>query len=229
VIRPLKIEGFVDHAVELKFTSGIYIDDPYQVTRRDYTADATYSTTSQHALITNSGAAGTITISLDANCAIGDRIRCRVESAQEFRIDPDGASSILPGGGAGVRIANNKIGSEIEIERISSTVWYLRRALGIWTFSTGTESANAGFLEGSVTWDPASVANGAQVTKTVTVTGAALGDFAIPSFSLDTAGLSLSADVTSANTVTVKLHNTSGGAVDLASGILRVRVFPKAI
>jgi hypothetical protein len=225
VIRPLEIEGTTSQGVELKFTSDIVLDDPYELTRRDYTGDATYSTSSQHALITNAGASGTITISLDSNCAIGDRIRCRVEAAQEFRIDPDGSSSILPGGGAGVRIANSTIGSEIELERISSTVWYLRRSLGIWTFSNGTESANSGFLEGTNTWDPASVADGDVVTRTITVTGAALGDFAVASFSLDTGGLALTAEVTSADTVTARLLNNTGSAVDLGSGTVRARVF----
>lgn len=229
VIRPYEIEGHTEQAVELKFTDDFVLDDPYELTRRDYTTDDTYSTSSQHSLITNAGAAGAVTISLDSNCPVGDRIRCRVEAAQEFRIDPDGASSLLPGGGAGVRIANNVIGSEITICRKSATVWYIERSVGIWTFSDGTESANSGFLEGSNTWDPASVADGDVVSRTITVTGAALGDFALASFSLDTGGLALAAEVTSADTVTARLLNNTGGAVDLGSGTVRARVFRRAL
>lgn len=80
-------------------------------------------------------------------------------------------------------------------------------------------------LSSSITWNPASVASGAQTTTTVTVTGAKLGNPAAASFSLDLQGLVLSAYVSSANTVTIVLSNLTGGAVDLASGTLYVRVF----
>jgi|GEM_PF-1792595 len=79
-------------------------------------------------------------------------------------------------------------------------------------------------LFGSVVWDPASVADGDAVSQEVTVTGAALGDFAIASFSLDVQDLVLDAQVTAANTVTVVLANNTGGAINLASGTVRVIV-----
>ena len=81
-----------------------------------------------------------------------------------------------------------------------------------------------GELSATATWNPASVASGAQATTTVTVTGAALGDHAIASFSLDLAGAVLNAYVSAANTVTVVLSNMTAGAIDLASGTLSVRV-----
>lgn len=230
VIRPYEMEGHTEQAVELKFTSNFVLEDPYELTRRAYTTDASYSTTSQHSLISNAGASGTVTISLDSNCQVGDRIRCRVEAAQEFRIDPDGSSFIMPGGGAGVRIVSNTIGAELTIRRDSLTVWYIERAVGIWTFSNGSESANAGFLEGSNSWDPVSTAIGGVATRNITVTGAALGDFAIASFSLDTGGLALTAEVTAADTVTARLlNNTAGGAVDPGNGTVRARVFKRAL
>lgn len=80
-------------------------------------------------------------------------------------------------------------------------------------------------LNASKTWDPASLATGTQTTTTVTATGAVLGDYAMASFSLSTAGLILRADVTAADTVTVVLLNMTGGTVDLASGTLKVRVW----
>lgn len=83
-------------------------------------------------------------------------------------------------------------------------------------------------LEGSATWDAASIADGDEVATEVTVTGAALGDFALCSFSLDVADLVLSGQVTAANTVTVSLANNTGGAIDLASGTVYARVFPRA-
>lgn len=84
---------------------------------------------------------------------------------------------------------------------------------------------NIGYLDdGTATYDPGSLADGAGVTTTVTVTGAALGDIAVASFSLDLQGITLTAWVSAANTVSVRFQNESGGVLDLASGTLKVRV-----
>src|SRR5688500_437125 len=84
-------------------------------------------------------------------------------------------------------------------------------------------------LVGSATKDYASLAAGAEdVTGTVTVTGAALGDFVIGSISVDLQGLDLLAYVSAANTVTFNLGNKTAGAVDLGSATLRAFVIPKA-
>lgn len=82
----------------------------------------------------------------------------------------------------------------------------------------------ASILAGSATYDPGSLADGAGVTTTVTATGAALGDFAQATFSLDLQGITLTAWVSAANTVSVRFQNESTGTIDLASGTLRVRV-----
>ncbi len=82
-----------------------------------------------------------------------------------------------------------------------------------------------GRLTGSDTWDPGSIADGAEEAKEVTVTGAALGDFVRASFSLDVVDLVLDAKVTAANTVTCVLANNTGGAIDLSSGTISVEVF----
>jgi hypothetical protein len=81
-----------------------------------------------------------------------------------------------------------------------------------------------GYLSGSATYDPANLADAAGVTTTVPVTGAALGDFACASFSNNLQGITLTAWVSAADTVSVRFQNESGGALDLASGTLRVRV-----
>lgn len=75
-------------------------------------------------------------------------------------------------------------------------------------------------LSGTATFNPANLADGAGETTTVTVTGAALGDVALAAFSLDITGLTVTAYVSAANTVSIRLQNESGGAVDLASGTL---------
>jgi hypothetical protein len=79
-------------------------------------------------------------------------------------------------------------------------------------------------LEASVTYDPPSLAAGEGITTTVTVPGAAFGDFARVSFSLDLQGITLTAWVSASDTVSVRLQNGTAGAIDLASGTLRVRV-----
>jgi|SRR5689334_4393560 len=81
-------------------------------------------------------------------------------------------------------------------------------------------------LQGSATYDPPSLADGAGTTTTVTCTGAALGGFAHASFSLDLQGIVVTAYVSATNTVSVRFQNESGGTLDLASGTLKVRVDP---
>ena len=67
--------------------------------------------------------------------------------------------------------------------------------------------------------------DGAATATTVTVTGAALGDFVVAvSLGLDAAGLILSGYVSATNTVTVRLQNETGGAVDLTSTTVRALV-----
>jgi hypothetical protein len=80
------------------------------------------------------------------------------------------------------------------------------------------------YLSGSVAWNPASIANGAQATTTIAVTGAALGDYVEASASIDTAGLVLTGRVSAVDTVTITLSNTTGGAVDLGNFTARVKV-----
>ena len=89
--------------------------------------------------------------------------------------------------------------------------------VGIHTLAVGQAGATA-------TWDPASLASGSSVSTTVTVSGAALGDFVLASFSLSLSGLTLSAYVSTTNTVTVVIGNHTGTAVDIASGTLKVLV-----
>lgn len=79
-------------------------------------------------------------------------------------------------------------------------------------------------LTSSVTWNPPSVASGSSTTTVVTVQGASLGMAVIPSFSLSLAGLELSGYISASNTATCVLSNLTGGAVDLGSGTLKVRV-----
>lgn len=83
----------------------------------------------------------------------------------------------------------------------------------------------AAILVGTKTWDPASVAAGAQTTTTVAVTGATVGDPVSVGFSQDLQSMQLSGYVSAANTVTAVLRNGTAGAVDLASGTLKACVW----
>lgn len=79
-------------------------------------------------------------------------------------------------------------------------------------------------LAGSATWNPASLVDGAGESKDITVTGAALGDFALCSPGVDLVDITVSAVVTAANTVTVRIQNETTGTVDLASSTWKVLV-----
>ena len=97
---------------------------------------------------------------------------------------------------------------------------------------TDLEVLRAGMaqLAGSATWDPGSIADGNEEAKEVTVTGAALGDFVIGvSHTIDVADVTLTAAVTAADTVTCVLANNTGGAIDIATGTVAVRVIAASV
>lgn len=87
----------------------------------------------------------------------------------------------------------------------------------------------AGLLTGSATYDAASLVDGAGATTTVTVTGAALGDFVVGvSHGVDLVGITVTGYVSDADTVSVRFQNESGSPADLASSTLRAVVLPRA-
>ncbi|MFD2330084.1 hypothetical protein ACFSR7_12600 [Cohnella sp. GCM10020058] len=80
-------------------------------------------------------------------------------------------------------------------------------------------------LVGSVTFDPASLVDGAGVTSSaITVSGAAFGDFVIAAAPYDLQDITVNAYVSAANAVKIRLQNESGATVDLPSGKWRVLV-----
>ena len=81
------------------------------------------------------------------------------------------------------------------------------------------------YLQGSETKDWGSIADGNEETEDLTVTGAALGDYAVATMSIDVTDLTITASVTAADVATVVLGNFTGSAVDLGSGTLTVKVF----
>lgn len=120
-------------------------------------------------------------------------------------------------------------------QRIGGAWRFYTAAVGwrVWDLATQQDWAwdgaawsptGATVLRGSAVYDPPSLVDGAGVTTTVTVTGAAPGDFVRAAFSLDLQGVVLSAWVSGADDVSVRFQNGTGAIVDLASGTLRVKV-----
>jgi len=97
-------------------------------------------------------------------------------------------------------------------------------AMGLDATAAEINSVCDGVLKGTATWNPASIAAAAQESKDFTVTGAALGDFAIAGAGVDVTDLFVSAVVTATNTVTVTLINQTVGAIDLASSTWKIMV-----
>lgn len=103
-------------------------------------------------------------------------------------------------------------GTSVTLRRVGSN-WFLKNR-----FETR-------YLETTAVYDPPSLVDGAGSDSFITITGAALGDLCIASFSLNTAGITVTSNVVNANTVRVRFQNETGGTLDLASGTLRVRVW----
>ena len=94
---------------------------------------------------------------------------------------------------------------------------------GVRIGTTSAANVITGIFAASVTYDAPSVADNATTVAAPTVTGATTGS--VCSASLTTlAGIdmTISAQASATNTVRVTLFNKTGGAVDLASGTLRV-------
>jgi len=76
----------------------------------------------------------------------------------------------------------------------------------------------------SATWDPGNVLSGAQTTTTVPATGVRLANAApvMAGFDKDLQAMQLTAYVSADDVISVVLRNGTAGAIDLASGTLRV-------
>lgn len=81
-------------------------------------------------------------------------------------------------------------------------------------------------LETSAAYSLGQVADGTQESQDITISGAALGDFAMVSASFDVVDLQVEAHITAADTCTVVVRNGTGGAVT-PSGTLYIRVLKR--
>lgn len=101
---------------------------------------------------------------------------------------------------------------------------FLRAAVDNVLNSSTTTTMDQIVAEYSTTYDPPSISAGNTLTLAVTVTGAALGNYVAASFSGSLSGITLTAYVSAANTVTFAFFNGTASAIDLASGTIRARV-----
>jgi len=81
------------------------------------------------------------------------------------------------------------------------------------------------WYQGSKTYNPPDILDGAQDQTTVTVVGATLGKVAMVAFSLDLQGITLTGNVSATDTVTATFRNNTGAPVNLGSGTLSASVF----
>jgi hypothetical protein len=80
-------------------------------------------------------------------------------------------------------------------------------------------------LQGSITWNPGSLAGGAGETSAgITVKGAEFGDFVLVAAPYDLQGITCNGYVSSVNTVKIRIQNETGSTIDLAEGIWKVKV-----
>jgi len=90
----------------------------------------------------------------------------------------------------------------------------------------GLHSFAVGQVAYTATWDLSSIASAGYEAKSITVPGAAVGDFVLASHNkILTDDLMISGNVSATDTVQVIIFNPSAGDVDLDSGTLSVLVF----
>lgn len=135
---------------------------------------------------------------------------------QEITILCADSNSTLQHNGATISLPYNQ-----NIAMVNGQIYTLVKVGSVWRLKSGT----FGVLQASTTYDPPNLVDGAGVTTTIVVAGAAMGDFVIASFSNDLQGIIVTAYVYLSGNIAVRFQNETGGAIDLASGTLSVRVF----
>jgi carbon monoxide dehydrogenase subunit G len=123
-----------------------------------------------------------------------------------------------------VDAANNRVGVGTAAPSTKLDVVGDAKISGKLAIGGGTNIAK--YLSATTTWNPGTVNNLISVAKSVTVTGASIGDpVTVGLSSLNLGGLLLSGTVMASNTVAVTLLNASGSAKTIANGTLRVGVW----
>lgn len=108
-----------------------------------------------------------------------------------------------------------------------NTVYYSTtlNALAYKDFSSVSHPLYYPTTDATATYDPPSLIAGAGDTSSgITVTGAVLGNYVLVAAPYDLQGITVTAYVSAANTVKIRLYNGTAGTIDLASGTWKVRV-----
>lgn len=121
--------------------------------------------------------------------------------------------------------ANATLSAEQALGALATGIVKNTTTTGVLSIAAAGTDYTAAPLVGSVTYDPPSLLTLAGATTTVTVTGAALGDIAIGSFSLDLQGEQVTYYVSASNTCTARFFDATAGTLDLASGTLKCWVY----
>lgn len=81
---------------------------------------------------------------------------------------------------------------------------------------------------GEVTWDPASLADGATTSQQVVIPDVVFGDLLQVAAPYDLQDCLVQMDMTANGSVWINIYNESGGVRDFASGVWRVKVTKRA-
>jgi hypothetical protein len=184
---------------------------------RDKTASGNITTSDTLAgtrAVTNIGAGAVITLTLTtAGHTTDQEAEFAVLGTHGMILELEDTSKVIYPWGA-YRVACFEIHGRVRLKKLSSGDW---KAVACPLGQRGNW-----VLYGEATWDPASIANGARESKDVTVPGIDRGSFTLAALTRDTTGLAITCAGKTTDTATVTLSNNTGGAVDLASGTVRV-------
>jgi len=215
-------------------TNGVHVDNDDSTEPAIYFSSHSYSTL-RNAVVTNKTGASSVAVRIASTFTTVENITM-LDVQAGLRMEGENNKyrniTLLKNGTATLYGAymDTATGVVIENVNISDSGGYYTSATAF-NVSAVASLAGARFrnvypspLEGSATWNPADIATGAQATTTVSVTRADVGDFVMARHSVTLGGLQSFAYVSSANTVTVGLSNTSGGNINLDSHTVTVEV-----
>jgi hypothetical protein len=187
---------------------------------RKVTASESVKRTDEHLLVDSTAGAVTLTLQLADNRRAPLRVK-RIAGANTVTITRAGTDTIE----GNTSITLLEIDASVELLPTKDDIYRVVSSHGM--VNVGGK-VTARYLTNTATWDPAATAatQGASVSTTVTVTGAAVGDVAMAGHTAFTGAqaAALEANVSATDTVTVRLVNTTAAAVDLATGTLKVVV-----
>lgn len=166
---------------------------------------------------TGSEGYGAIVYNLDGATSL--RVTAGVVGAA---LDPAGATAVLVPAGKGrfVPIVGASSKDSIDVKVVGSANTYSVER----SDKALVGDAPVAPLRAVATVNVAELVDGAGATSSITVYGAALGDYVQVSSSVDLAGIIVTAYVSAADTVAVRFQNETTGTLDLASATVRVRV-----